>query len=401
MSLAGSAPPTVEPSETPPPGPGETSFYQGLTLWIGSRLGIVLLAVMAGGMLFAGETKPLLERWRAWDAHLLIVIAEYGYDGEPGKPNDAGLPAFFPGMPLMLRLVHLVMSDWTLAGILISLVAGGVAAVALVRLGDHEGAEGTGWRALLMLLLCPTAVFLFAGYSEALFLGFGIPAWLAARRGNWPAAGLLGAGASCVRITGLFLALALIVEYFTGPWRATRGGSAFRESIAWLLAPFVPLALYSAYQYGRTGDWLAWNHAQEAGWGRSLVMPWESWITTWGSAAGDGQFAWAFRMEIAGAVIGVLFTLWLLIGRRWSELTYVGLQVGALVCSAYYLSIPRSALLWWPLWLALGRAATPRKDPGDGWAEPLRPGLLAFYALVAGPLMVLNTITFLKGGWAG
>ncbi|MDF5756139.1 mannosyltransferase family protein [Spongiactinospora sp. TRM90649] len=401
MALPGSAPPATDSAEQPSPGPLERAFYQGLTLWISSRLGILLLAVVGAGVLFGEETKPLLERWRAWDANLLIVIAEHGYDGEPGKPDDPGLPAFFPGMPLMLRLVHLVVSDWTLAGILISLVAGGVATVALVRLGDFEGPVGTGRHAVLLLLLCPTAVFLFAGYSEALFLAFAIPAWLAARRGDWLSAGLLGAGASCVRITGLFLAIALIVEYFTGPWRAERAARPpYRRNISWLLAPFVPLALYSAYQYGRTGDWLAWNHAQEAGWGRSLVMPWESWATTWASATGDGQFSWAFRMEIAGAIVGVLFTLWLLVRRRWSELTYVGLQVGALVCSAYYLSIPRSALLWWPLWLALARLGTAREND-ESWMQPLRPGVIAVYGFVLGPLMVVNTLTYLKGGWAG
>jgi hypothetical protein len=155
------------------------------------------------------------------------------------------------------------------------------------------------------------------------------------------------------------------------------------------VVPFVPLALYSAYQHSRTGDWLAWQHAQQAGWGRTMVWPWESFHTTWLQATADGQFAWAFRMEIAGAVVGVAVVVWLLAKRRWSEVVYVGLQVGALVSSAYYLSIPRSALLWWPLWIALGQAGARNR-----W-------ILILYALVAGPLMVLNTMTFLQGAWAG
>lgn len=378
-----------------------TPGHQALILWIVSRLGILLLSVVGVGVLLQGRgADTLLARWRSWDANLLIVIAEHGYGGDPSAPPDPGLPAFFPGMPLMLRLVHTIVSDWTLSGLLISLFAGAVAVVALARLGEFEGPRGAGPRAVFVLLLCPTAVFLFAGYSEALFLAFAIPAWLAARRGDWLVAGLLGAGASCVRITGLFLALALIVEYVGGPWRAAgRDRPGYRTHFGWLAVPFVPLLLYSAYQYGRTGDWLAWNHAQQAGWGRYLVWPWESLATTWASAVGDGQFAWAFRMELAGAAVGVAVVLWLLVARRWSELTYVGLQVGALMCSAYYLSIPRSALLWWPLWLAIARAATPRPE-GDRWAR-LRPWLLVCYGLVAGPLMVVNTLAFLAGAWAG
>jgi hypothetical protein len=361
-----------------------TARYTGgeaLLWWVLSRAGIAITAFVWIGVLAQDKTSTFLERWVHWDAQLMVVIAEFGYDGDPGRPPDGGLPAFFPGMPLLLRLVHMIIPDWSLAGLLISFVAGAVAMVALARLGELEGPPGTGSRAVLALLLCPTAVFLFAGYSEALFLGFAIPAWLAARRGNWLAAGLLGAGASCARITGLFLALALIVEFVMRRQPARKA--------PWLLLPFVPLVAYSAYQYTRTGDWLAWQHAQQAGWGRSMVWPWDSFWTTWQMAAGDGQFVWPFRMEIAGAVLAVAVLVWLLVARRWSEFLYVGLQAGALLLSAYYLSIPRSALLWWPLWILIGQAAARR-----------RPVLWA-YALLAGPLMVLNTLTFLSGGWAG
>mgnify|MGYP001346234826 FL=1 len=153
--------------------------------------------------------------------------------------------------------------------------------------------------------------------------------------------------------------------------------------------PFVPLVLYSAYQYLRTGDLLAWKHAQEAGWGRTLVWPWESFLTTWEQATADGRFAWAFRMEIAGALVGVAALVWLLVLRRWSDVVYVGLQLAALLCSAYYLSIPRSMLLWWPVWIAVGQVVA------------RRPWVMAVYGAVAAPLMVLNTLAFLQGAWAG
>jgi mannosyltransferase PIG-V len=351
-------------------------------LWLATRAGIVITATVGAGVLAGDRTlSPFLERWVHWDAGHLVDIAQYGYDGNPTDEPDAGRPAFFPGMPLMLRLVHVIVPDWSLAGLLISFVAGLVAMVALARLGELEGPEGTGRRAVLMLLLCPTAVFLFAGYTESLFLAFAIPAWLRARRGDWMTAGLLAAGASCVRITGLFLALALIVEFVMR--------RAPVRKAAWLLVPFVPLVAYSAYQHSRTGDWLAWQHAQEAGWGRQMVWPWQSFMTTWQMASGDGQFTWAFRMEVAGALLGVAALIWLLWARRWSELVYVGLQQSALLFSAYYLSIPRSALLWWPLWVMLGALAARRR------------AVLVVYALVAGPLMVVNTLSFVNGAWAG
>ncbi|RJL32128.1 mannosyltransferase family protein [Bailinhaonella thermotolerans] len=379
-----------------------TADRSSLVLWLASRAGLVLLATAGLGLIYAGQELPSLrDRLGGWDARLLIEIARFGYDGDPAEKEDPGLPAFFPGMPLMLRLVELITRDYVLAGVLISLVAGAIAMVALSRLGEFEGPEGTGPRAVFALLLAPPAVFLLVGYSEALFLAFAIPAWLAMRRAHWTLAVVLAAGASCVRITGLFLACALVVEYYVwayrgnaepGGWPRIAARSALRtlKRAHLLIVPFLPLAAYSAYQFLRTGDLLAWKTAQEAGWGRRLVPPWEAWETSWNAAfTVNNQFTWAFRMELAAAVIGVIFTLWLLYARRWGEFTYVGLQVLSLVISSYYLSIPRSALLWWPLYLLIGRAGV------------RHPWVLAAYALVAGPLMVADALTFFKGAWAG
>ncbi|MEU7895388.1 mannosyltransferase family protein [Nonomuraea sp. NPDC049152] len=347
---------------------------KALGIWAASRLGLLLMTLMGASWLVGAGSY--LHRWKQWDASLFVTIAEHGYAGDPGSARDPGLPAFFPGMPAILRLVHLLVSDWALCGLLISLVAGGVAAMALARLAEFEGGSGTA--AVLAMVLFPTAVFLAAGYSEALFLAFAIPAWLAARRRQWAAAALLAAGASAIRITGLFLAIALIVEFVVSRprWR----------DLPWLTVPFVPLIAYSWYLHGRTGDWLAWKHAQEAGWGREMVWPWEAWRTTWNSAMGTDDFAVAFRMEIVGTVVAVAVLVWLLARRRWSEFVYCGLQAGALLLSAYYLSVPRSLLLWFPLWVLLSRLSS-------RW--------IIAYGLLLGPLMALNALRFLTGAWAG
>lgn len=364
-----------------------TPIREVLLLWVGTRLGILLLAWYGARIVSGQNQAPLLERWKHWDVDLFRKIAQFGYDGDPNLEPDPGLPAFFPGLPLLLRAVHLVIDDWTLAGLLISFVAGGAAMIALARLADLEGRAGAGRWAVLALLLCPPAMFLFAGYSEALFLAFALPAWLAARRRNWPLACLLAAGAAGVRITGLFLAVALIVEFLVSRIRRDRWQGWWRA--AWLVVPFLPIAAYAAYQYSRTGDWLAWNHAQQTGWGRELVWPWESFQTTLGMARGDDGYAAMAQMEIVAAAVGVLLLCWLLIARRWSEFVYVGLQVGALITSSFYLSIPRAVLLWWPLWVLLGRVTV------------RRPWVMILYATIIGPLVVPMTFSFMNSSWTG
>jgi hypothetical protein len=281
--------------------------------------------------------------------------------------------------------VHVVVPDWGMAALLIVLVAGGVATVALARLGEHEGPAGTGPLAALALLLSPAAVFLFAGYTEALFLAFALPAWLLARQGRWGPAVLCAAGAGTVRVTALFLAVALIVEFAA----RTRPAARWREA-PWLVVPFVPMAGYVAYQWWRTGDWGAWLHAQERGWGRSLVPPWEALQTTLNEAFSvQGPFTGAFRTELVAAAVGVAVTAWLLARRRWAESAYVGLQMAALLSSAFYLSIGRATLLWWPLWLAIGALGVRRR------------GAYVAVLILMAPIMTWYVARFTSGHWAG
>jgi hypothetical protein len=372
-----------------------TSTRAALATWLATRLAVVLVAVLAARALVRGDLQqPFLDRWTQWDVDHLIDIARYGYGGDPAKPHDPGLPAFFPGFPLLLWAVHLVVPDWRIAALVITFVAGGAAMVALARLGDHEGPAfpdqptpptawaGAGPRAVVALLLSPVAVFLFAGYTEALFLGCALPAWLLARQRRWELAALCGLAAGFVRITGLFLAIALVVEYLVHDRRKDRA--------PWLIVPFLGPVVYATYQWRRTGDWAAWQHAQELGWGRRLVPPWDALHTTWGAAFGEhNQFTIAFRVELLAALVGVLLVGWLLVRRRWAEFTYVGLQVAALLTSAFYLSIGRSTLLWWPLWLAIGAFGVRRP-----WAY------VALMALFT-PLLAAQIVIFTSGSWAG
>ncbi|HEV7932670.1 MAG TPA: hypothetical protein VGP70_10205 [Actinomadura sp.] len=355
-----------------------------LGAWVSTRVAMVLIAVVAARIMVRGDLQdPFLDRWTQWDVDHLIEIARYGYGGDPGQPRDAGLPGFFPGFPLAVRLLHVVVPDWRLAALLVSFVAGAVAMVALARLGDREFGPGAGTRAVVALLLCPVALFLLAGYSEALFLAFALPAWLLARQGRWAPAALCGFAAAGVRITGLFLAVALVVEFVTGrsrPWRQA----------AWLIVPFLAPAAYWAYLWRWTGDFNAWQVAQEKGWGRTTVWPWQAWSRTWNAAFHvHDQFTYAFRAELMAVVIGVLLLLWLLARRCWAEFTYVGLQLGALTTSAYYLSIGRSALLWWPLWLIIGALGV------------RRPWAYAAVLALSTPLMAVQVVLYTSGAWTG
>ncbi len=358
---------------------------------------IAIFAVTAAAVyLFADRDSKdpvgFIARWTQWDTHHYVTIAQFGYDGGPGGPQ-VPLEAFFPGFPLVMKIVHALGGvGYVTAGLAISLVAGGIAALALGRIAAEQAGGGAAGerlaeRTVLLFLLAPSAVFLSAAYTEALFLALALPAWLAARRGHWVACGLLAAGASSVRITGVFLAIALIVEFLTA-----RDGRRNWRSAPWLAVPFLPVLAYFTYLHDRTGDWMAWQHAQERGWYREFHWPWQALKITWQNAFQDRQptgFAWMFGAEIVAVVVGVALLVWLLRNRRWAEATYIGLQLYAFTTAMWFFSVPRATLTWWPLWIVLA-AWTLRKP----WVHQA-------YLVVVAPFMVVFALLFTTGRWAG
>ncbi|MFE6000473.1 mannosyltransferase family protein [Streptomyces sp. NPDC056454] len=366
-----------------------------LRLYLLTRVSLWITAHGARWLFPRGsETRaagPVLAPFQQWDANHYLHIARDGYfpaDTVPWVEGWDNREAFFPGFPLLLRAVHTIVPNWTAAGLLISLIAGAVAVLALSRLArSYVPEDADGLRTTLFFLLSPCAVFLAAGYTEALFLAFALPAWLAAQRHHWATAAALTALATTVRVSGLFLAAAVAVLFVL----SARSGKG-RRGAPWLALPALPPLAYSWYLHTRTGDWMAWKHAQERGWYRDFHTPWEAWTNTW-NAAFDGVhatgYAAMFQAELVAMVVGLALVALLVRHRRLPEAVYVALSLWALGTSYWYTSIPRATLLWWPLWIGLAALSL------------RRPWFRTVYLCVAAPLGALVALAFLTGRWAG
>ncbi|WP_432094015.1 mannosyltransferase family protein [Streptomyces sp. bgisy100] len=384
--------PTVRRRRLPVLGPADREV---LLLYLLTRAGVWILAHCTRWLFPADgkarDSAPVLAPFQQWDWHHYLQIAREGYFPDGAGPWVTGWDnreAFFPGFPLLLRAVHVVVPDWAAAGLLISLVAGAVAVVALARIARlHLPGTDGGRRTVLLFLFSPCAIFLAAGYTEALFLAFALPAWLAAQRRAWPLAAVLTALATTVRISGLFLAAAVAVQ-FALALRGRRDWSA----LPWVALPAVPAALHSWYLQAHTGDWMAWKHAQERGWYRDFHAPWEAWRNTWDAAFTHTQatgYAFMSQAELLAMLVGLLLLGLLLRRRRWPEAVYIGLSLWALGTSYWYTSVPRATLLWWPLWIALA-----------AWSLR-RPRVGTVCLCVAPPVMAVFAISFLTGRWTG
>jgi hypothetical protein len=274
----------------------------------------------------------------------------------------------------------------------VAAVASGVACVALYRLAAEESGEEAGRRAVLDLVLFPYAVFLYAGYSEALFLAFATTAWLAARRDAWWLAGLLGAGASLTRISGIALGVGLGVQYLVQRWPRERWRAALSWDAPALLLPAVPVVGYLSYLHAKTGHWDAYQRAQSEGWGRHAGSPLTGWRTTWHLATTGGQsraFLWSWRAELIARAIGVVVTVVVLASRRWGEAAFVGTAMLMLSTSSFYASVVRGLLVSFPAFLLLAR--------GSLRARWVHPAVLTVFA----PLSALTVLAFTAGTWLG
>ena len=208
---------------------------------------------------------------------------------------------------------------------------------------------------MLALLLFPYAVFLFAGYSEPLFLAFATWAWWAVRQQRWALAAVLGCGASATRVVGIPFAVALAVEYVVV---ARRSGRRIGPEAGWFALPAVPVIAFLSYLRVRTGHWDSYSRAMHDGWHRDLAAPWTAVRATWHYATNVHQssaFLWFWRAELLAVLVGIVLTVVLVRGRRWGEATYVAGTTLLMSSATYLASGVRAVLVWFPLYLVLGR----------------------------------------------
>ena len=310
-------------------------------VWLASRLMMTLVGAV---LLRANPSWSFVQLVGRWDVAHFTDIAKNGYGYDPTAP------AFFPGLPLLLRAGAAIGVPMETFGVVIALIGSALATAALYRL--------FGAPAACLWLIAPTAIFTMVGYSEAPFCAAAFWAWYHAKRNHWGWAGLLAGLACAFRISGVFLLAGL------GIWALLKHGWANRlRALAWLLVPLAVLGGFEFFLHGLTGSWTAWIQAQQAGWTRGFCAPWTSlWHTiqagTVSQWPGRTEVAWVFRAEVVSMVIGLATTIWCLVRKRWAWAVYIGLQVIAFGTSYWFMSVNRAILVWFPLWAGLGAAIT-------------------------------------------
>jgi len=210
------------------------------------------------------EQNALLEVWQRWDVLHYQLIAMHGYSATSLEP-------FAPLYPLLIRMgAYFLGNNALLSGLLVSSIFClsaffGFLALAKMELGTQSQAQ----QVLLYLAFFPTAFFLFAPYSEPIYLLGAIMCIKCLRQKKWVASGLWGIMAVCARLPGALLILPAFYEAWM-EWQKSH------RKLAWI-SPLLILfgsGLFPVY------IWLAlklppWAifQAQDSTYHRSLILP--------------------------------------------------------------------------------------------------------------------------------
>jgi hypothetical protein len=228
--------------------------------------GLVVLAILADN-----RDRELFDVLKSWDGDWYLAIAENGYDHVPDRFIDAAghrsrtTPlAFFPLYPMLIRGLAVVTGgDALAAGLVISLIAGCLAAVAIFRISQIvDPRPKTG---LLLVALwggAPMAITLSMAYTEALFTALAAWALVGVLERKWILAGLCTAFAGLVRPSASVLVgvvgLAALITVF-------REHKAWQAVVGAILSPLGLLGWWG-YVANETGSLTGWFDIQRDGW---------------------------------------------------------------------------------------------------------------------------------------
>jgi hypothetical protein len=347
-----------------------------LRVYLAFRLGLLVLGVLVAGLLphngdvgVPGWPAPPAAGWStavtAWesaDALWYLRIGSQGY------AVDDGSGAFFPLYPMLIRsLGVLIGGHWLLAAYVVSNLALVVALVLLYRLTALEFSDAMARKAVLYLCAFPTAFFLFAPYTESLFLALALGTLYAARTGRWGVAAALGLLAALTRSPGVLLAAPLAVEAVlqakavTGPARARLATLA--KGAGACVATGTGLLLYLGYWQAQTQDWRRPIDLQRSGWGKENAWPWE---TLWAGAKVAVQFPGVnpgayFLVDLLVVVLVMACGVWVALRARPTYAVYVWVSALFPLFLMWpgrpLLSMPRIYLVLFPTVWALARLA--------------------------------------------
>jgi hypothetical protein len=285
--------------------------------------------------------------WWQWDAHPYMRIAQVGYRARSvpgGSPFDKYYMGFFPFYPFAVKAFALVFRNRVLAGLVVSYVASVFGAWFLYLHVTLDSDHADAWRAVLLLFSFPTAYFLAAPYSEALFLLAVTGSTYAARKNLWGRASLAGVIATGTRVNGLSLLPALAAE-------AVLSGTKRVRRLAWTALAAGGFVVFLLVSQVIAHDPLRYFHVQSSHWGQTTVPPWKPVIDAAGSLLHGTSpiLAFIFVNRLAAIAVAVPLLILAVYRLRVPDWVYGWAGFLPLLCTGWLTALPRFLVTLYPL----------------------------------------------------
>lgn len=156
--------------------------------------------------------KDFLDAWTRWDSSHYLNIAQNGYQGAVEDGQHLFL-VFYPLYPWLIRTVSfLLMGNYQLAGILVSIISFGIGNVYLDKVMCLEYGEKAADETAVLLKVYPFAFFFASIMTESLFLAILTAFFYYLRKHDWWDAALVGFLACLTKVQGVLLAFCVIAE---------------------------------------------------------------------------------------------------------------------------------------------------------------------------------------------
>jgi hypothetical protein len=292
-----------------------------LPAWIAARL--LVAAAYVGARVISdrlGEHGPALgEGLLAWDGTWYRAIARSGYEA-----IDLEGVRFFPAFPLLGRLLGSPFGIEGAALVVVANLAALVLGVLVLRLMRAEGAsQGSGIRAVWLVMIFPSAFVLVWGYAESLMLVGAVGTFLALRRQQWWWAAAGGLLAATCRPVGLVLVLPAAIEV-ARTWKGASTSDRFAR-VAAVLGPVLGTGAYLWWVAATFGDAFLPFNVQEELRGEPVNPLGRVWDGL-ADLVGPERFGDGLHLPFAVAFLALL----VLTFRRWPA-SYGAFAAGVLV----------------------------------------------------------------------
>jgi hypothetical protein len=277
--------------------------------------------------------------WQRFDTNWYTTLAENGYGSIPGDDH------YPPLYPLLIRLAIPLFGNSFLAGWIISNILAILAFKLLVDLFNQWGAP----RTVFYYLIFPSSFFLFAAYSEPLFLATTLLSLRAMQGRNWAWAGFWTFCAISARLQGAALLPVMVyLMWLDGPF--------LKKIQHWAGLGFAGSALVF-YLFLRSTQ--VTDNAvpfSEPDWHARLVPPWETYLYAVRTLL-SGKFN---HIDFLNWFIGTLMIVLLIVGWKRIPMEYNLFTVFSLliiliriVDTRPLISMSRYALTLFPVFFTL------------------------------------------------